>query len=210
MTPSDGESHYLLGACYSLLKEYEKAKASYQKAIDLQPGDSRSHYGLAVACTKLGLDEQSRQSMDRYQKLQAESMRRQRSRRGVEFDPLRYRRILAVTCSYAAPVYFRRNRPEKAEELLRRGISADPQGTTCRIALALLFLRTKREPEAVGVCKELIEIEPSNAEHYLLLAMTYSRLQQFDAARRAAQKAVELAPGNEECRRTLAELQGRR
>jgi tetratricopeptide (TPR) repeat protein len=208
--PNDGDSHYLLGMSYSLLNEYEKAKASYEQAVRLQPGAPRSHYGLAVACAKLGLEEQSRQSMERYQKLEAESMGQQRSRRGVEFDAPRYRRILAGTCSLAASVYFRCNRPEKAEALLRRGAAVDPQDTTCRVALALLFLQTKREPAAVAICKELIEIEPNHAEHYLHLAMIYARLQQFDAARLAAQKAVDLAPGNEECRRTLQQLQGRK
>jgi tetratricopeptide (TPR) repeat protein len=210
MAPNDGDSHYHLGMSYSLLNEYEKAKASYEKAVRLQPGNPRSHYGLAVACAKLGLEEQSKQSMEQYQKLQAESMGRQRSRRGVEYDAPRYRRILAGTCSHAATVHLGQQKLEKAEELLRRGAAVDPQDTVCRVQLALLFLRTNREPQAAGMCKELIEIEPNNAGHYLHLAMIYARLQQFDPARLAAKKAVDLAPGNEECRRMLEQLQGRK
>jgi Flp pilus assembly protein TadD len=197
---------------YLLLHEYEKAKASYQKAIALRPDDARSCYGHAVACARLGLREQSEQSMERHQKLGAESMMSRPGGRDavMVLDTIAYRQILARTCCGAAAVYSGHQRLEKAEELWRRGAAVAPQDTSCRMELALLFLRTKREPEAVRMCQELIKIEPTNHLHHLHLAMIHARLQQFDAARLAAEKAMELAPGNEDCRRTLAELQGRR
>jgi tetratricopeptide (TPR) repeat protein len=210
MAPGDGDSHYLLGASYAMLNEYAKAKTSYEKAVEIQSGQPRSHYGLAVACAKLGLDKQSQQAMQRYQKLQTASIENQRSQRGVALEVLRYRRMLAATCSHAAAVHLAHQKPEKAEQLLRRGAAVDRQDTTCRAQLVLLCLRSNRDAEALAVCKELITVEPNNATHHLHLAVVYARLRQFDAARLAAAKAVELAPDSQECRRLLQELQGRK
>jgi len=210
LSPDDGDSHCLLGATYSLLDEYEKARSSYEAAVRLQPGSLAAQYGVAVTYTKLGMADQSKRAMEQYQKLQAENTQVQRSRRDVVFDAVKYRRVLAMTCSNAGTVYIKSGRPEKAEPLLRRGADIDPKDVDCRIQLVQLLCLANRLREAAPVIRELIEIEPNNPIFYLRLAEVYSRIELLDEARKAAKKATELAPESDECRRFLAELESKK
>jgi superkiller protein 3 len=207
LAPENGEIHRLLGKTYALLNEYGKAKTSYETAVKLQPRNSLAHYGLAIACARLGMEDQSHRAMEQYQKLHTESVQAQQSRTDVPYDVRTYQRNLAMTCADAAAVYLAKGMPAKVEPLLRRGADVDPEYTRCRIQLAQFLSGAKRLPETIPILRQLIEIEPQNAIFHLRLAMTCAQLQQFDEARVAAKKAMELAPDNEECRRFLEELQ---
>ncbi len=190
LSPENSESHCLLGQTYEVLNEHEKAKTSYETAVKLQPGNASALYGLAVACAKLGMEEQSQQAMEQYQKLHGESMQAQRRRRDVAFDAVKYRRVLALTCSDAGTVYLGNGKPEKAEPLLRRGSEIDPENLGCRIQLAQILCLANRVPEAVPIIQELIEIEPRNAIFHLRLAMVHAHLKRLDEARKAAKKSA--------------------
>lgn len=209
--PSDAQCHRLLGKAYLLLGEYEKARDSYETSVKLQPRDFQAHYGLSVAYARLGMEGQSQRALGEYRKLQAQITSAQRTgmmEATQEIDA--YRSALESACFNAAVIYARHNRLEKAEELLRRGAGAAPNGVNCRVQLAILCLHSNRAPEAIAICKQLIAIEPKNFNHYVALATIYAQLGRFDDARAAAKQAVDLAPDNENCRRLLLQLQGRR
>ena len=156
------------------------------------------------------MEDESKRAMAQFQTLNAENMHDERSRRDLAYDVLKYRRILAMTCSDAGTVYLRSGRPGRAEALLRKGAEADPKNVSCRQQLAQILMGANRLPETVPLILELIEIEPDNAIPHLHLAMVYAQLRRLDEARTAAKKALDLAPGNEDCRRFLAELQANR
>ncbi|MGO9112669.1 MAG: tetratricopeptide repeat protein [Thermoguttaceae bacterium] len=210
LAPENGEFHRLLGKTYALLNEPEKAKISYETAIKLQPRSAAAHYGLAAACSALGMEDQSQRAMEQYEKLHAENVQPQRSRTDVAYDAWTYRRNLAMTCSDAATVYLANGMPGKAEPLLRRGAEADPEYAGCRIQLVQVLSRAKRFPEAIPILRQLIESEPRNAALHLRLASIYAQLDRPHEARAAAKKAMELAPDNKECRRFLEQLEAKR
>jgi tetratricopeptide (TPR) repeat protein len=209
LDPDNGGFHCLLGKTYALLGEHEKSRISYETAVKLQPRSVAARYGLAVACAKLGKEEQSNQVMEQYRKLQAQGMENQRSRRGVADDARKHRQILALTCSDAATVYLGKGRSGMAESLLRRGAEADSENANCRIQLAQLLFKAGRLPETVPILQELLKIEPDNALYHLRLGMMCARTGRIDEARKAAKKATELAPDSEECRRFLEQLQAK-
>ncbi len=202
----DDESYILLGQSYALLKEYGKAKTSYERAVELNPGNPSAHYGLAIACARLGLADQSKQSMEQYAKCAAKSTKQREFSR----DAAEYRRALAVTCDHAATIYMRHQKPADAERLLRRGAAVDSQFKPCRFHAVLLLLNTHRAEEAVQPAKELIAIDPKQARFLMLLATVYGELGRFDDALAAAKKALEMDPGNDEYRGILRKLQERR
>jgi tetratricopeptide (TPR) repeat protein len=208
LSPTDATVRFLLGQSYALLNQHDKARGCYQTAIKLQPDDPRFYYGLATACTRLGLEEEAQRQMQEFEQRNAASMERQRSRRGLAHAADSTRVSLARTCSDAGLLYFHGAKLDRAEDLYRRGAEVNPQDTACRIQLGILFLRTNRPSSAIGICKELIAIEPGNAEHYRQLGMIYARLRQFDAARAQAKRAVELAPDDEQCRELYRQLGG--
>jgi tetratricopeptide (TPR) repeat protein len=208
--PKDSECHDLLGKAYAMANQPEKAKASYKLAIDLQPYKASSYYGFAMACAKLGLEEESDRSMAQFQKLDAETMNMQRGMAGLAYDLQTQRRMLAVTCAEAAMVYAAQRRFEKAEELLRRSSVLAPTDAACRLQLAAVLVNVDRTAEAIPICREAIDIEPKNARHHLALAEIYALLGRFGDASAAAKEAVDLEPGNADFRRILLQLQARR
>jgi len=210
LAPEIGEYHRLLGKTYALLNEHEKARLSYQTAIELQPRNALAHYGLAIACAKLGMEHESERAMEQYQKFRAEDLETQQRRADVSYDIRWHRRNLAITCADAGTIYMAKGMTAKAEPLLRRGVEVDSEYTGCRAQLVELLCRTQRLREAVPLLRQLIEIEPPNAGFHLRLAVTCGQLGQFDEALAAARKAVELAPNNPECRRVLGQLQAKK
>ena len=132
--------------------------------------------------------------MQEFEERNAASLDRQRSRRGPAYATRSSRVSLARTCADAGLLYFQGAKPDRAEDLYRRGAEVDPGNTPCRIQLAILCSKTNRPASAIGVCKELIAIEPDNAEHYRRLGMFYAKLRQYDAVRMQAKRAVEPRP----------------
>jgi cytochrome c-type biogenesis protein CcmH/NrfG len=208
--PNDEENYLLLGQAYSLLKDYAKARTNYERAVKLKPSDQQAHYGLAITCVKLRLQDESKRSMERYQKCAADFMTMLRSRRDVSYDVGKYRYYLALTCCEAAMIYAGHQRTDKGEELLRKAAKLEPRNTFCLFLLAKLLYNTGRGPEAVGVVKDLLAIEPQQALYYRLLCQIEARLDRRDDAIAAAKKAIELDPDNAEYRRLLEQLEARR
>ena len=209
--PRDAQSHRLLGKSYLLLGDCEKARASYETAVKLDPRDVQAHYGLSVACARLGMEDQSRQALEEYRKLQSHVVSAERTDTMDALHDLRgLQSTLEMVCLNAAAIYGRHNRPDKAEELLRQGVGADPKGVKCRVQLALACLHSNREAEAIALCKQLIAIEPKNVSHHLALATIYVQLGQIDDARAVAKQALDIAPDNEQCRNLWLQLQGRK
>jgi Flp pilus assembly protein TadD len=208
--PKDAEIYCQLGRTHTVLRDYEKARLDYEMAVKLQPDNKAAHYGLAMACAKLGLEDQHQRAVEQYEKLNAADVQVQRSRRDVAYDAEKYRTALAMTCCDAATVYLGGEMPKMAERLLRRAAEVAPKNTACRMQLVQLLCAKARATEAVPVAKELVEIEPNNAVFHLRLAMIYDHLQRLDEAREAARKAAELAPDDEECRSFQKQLQARK
>jgi tetratricopeptide (TPR) repeat protein len=203
ISPTYAESHFLLGQAYSLLHDYQKAKACHETAVKLDAQQSRyeikHHRALANACAKLGLDEAAQQ--------QNESISVMSDRAPSFDDILDARKMAAKTCDNAAAVYRSQRKISKAEELLTRAATLDAKNADYRSRLVSIFLESGRDSKAAEVCKELIEMEPNSAIHHVELGFFYARMGQFDAARKEAQRAVELAPDNPQCRKFHEQMQ---
>lgn len=212
--PGDGLNYLLLGASYSLLQDYEKAKSSYETAVKLMPEHASAHYGLSKALANLGLEEPSQQATERYEKLATEEMdafrRRSAPENLVPQDVTNYQNKMASTCAEAAAIYAKDRKLERAEQLLRRGSQAAPRDIQCRRQLVSLLMNANRTQEAAQLCKGLIEDQPNHFWHHLALATIYGRLERFDQARAEARRAVQLAPDNEQCRGLLQQLEQRK
>jgi tetratricopeptide (TPR) repeat protein len=204
--PKNAGMHQLLGKTYAQLDQQEKAKVSYEAALQLQPDNGVSLYGLVMACAKLGLDEQSRQLFDRCKKMEAEN---RAMVQGLS-DLAWHTQIVSVTCGDAAMVYAAESRLKQAEELIRRATVLAPANATFRMRLAAVLVATNRPEAAIATCQAAIASEPKNPLHYMALAEIFARLGRFADASAAAKNAVDLAPDNAEYRRILSELQARR
>jgi tetratricopeptide (TPR) repeat protein len=203
LSPSYAEGYFLLGQAYSLRHEYQKAKTCHETAVKLDAKQSkyqvRYYRALANACTKLGLDEESRQLN--------ESIKLISDKAPSYDDLLDAHHAAAQTCGDAAAVYRSQQKVSMAEELLTRAAALDSKNTSYRLSLIAILQEAGRDSKAAEVCKELIVLEPNNAVHHVELGFFYARMKQFDAARKAAQRALELAPDNPLCKQFYEQMQ---
>jgi Flp pilus assembly protein TadD len=201
-----GQGHWLLGQLYVQLKEYEKAKNSYQTALQLQPDHAKAYYGLAVLSARLGQSDQARRYMDRFKQLKTRDVKLDKGRRSTYDDLEVMRAQVAGTYSDVGTVYAAHGNLPEAEQLWRKAAILDPGNTACRTNLATLYQRNRRQREAVEICEQLRALEPDNPVRYLNLGILRARLRQFDAAEQALRKACELAPRRSDGYRLLAQI----
>jgi len=204
--PQAGESHGLLGETYLQLKEYQKAKENFEVAIRVQPDYTKAYYGLATACTRLGLKDESKQAQQKFKQLEAEDQKAGRHWRQV-FEPLMVtRRSVAHTHTDIGRVYNEHGYPDKAEQLWQEAARLDPNNIECRFHLSALYLQNLKLSEALGLYEQITRIDPENGVSYLFIGNISARMNRFDDAEKAYRKVIEAAPKRSDGYRALARL----
>lgn len=67
--PSNADSHYYIAAIELALKDYAHARQEFQRAIDLSPLHASAQYGLARALQRIGMADESRAHLQRFQEI---------------------------------------------------------------------------------------------------------------------------------------------
>jgi len=206
ISPRTAFSYFLLGQVYLQLKDYDKARENYEKAITLNPNYTNAYYGLFTVYTRLKQREKASEYMTTFKKLKTEDMKRLKDRNDVFDDLVNMRKGAAETFMYAGQMYTKKGSLKKAEELLERAVTLDPEKAIYLEKLAALYQRNNRVSDALKVCKKLIEIEPQNLLCYLNIGTLSIRLNKIKDAEAAFLKAIELSPENSVGYRELARL----
>ena len=204
--PQNGESHALLGEVYAQLQDYTGAKASYEKAIQIQPKLSKPYYGLSVACARLGLQEESQQYQEKFKEIEAQDRQAGRHWRQV-FDPLAVtRQSVSHTHTDIGRVYQSHGRVDVAEPLWQKAAILDPNNVECRFHLAVLYEQTQRPLDALKLYEQITRADAKNGAAYFLMGSLYLRLNRPDEAEKTFRKVVEVSPDRPEGYRALAQL----
>lgn len=67
----------LLGQAYLQLKEFAKAKPCFETAVRMAPDYANAHYGLAMACSRLGLKQEAEEHFQRFRAVEAARLSKQ-------------------------------------------------------------------------------------------------------------------------------------
>ncbi|MHC4426924.1 MAG: tetratricopeptide repeat protein [Planctomycetota bacterium] len=204
--PKSVYSHFLLGQAYLQQKDYENAKKHHQTAIELDQGHVNAYYGLFTAYSRLRQQDKAREYMAAFKKLKAEEMKALKARDKVYDDLVTMRQTVAENQILAARIYRAGGRSDRAEELLQKAITLDPENTICLTELAGLYYMTNRLPEALQMYKRISEIEPQNPACFLNAGVISATLKRFEDAEEAFRKVIKLAPENPSGYRELAWL----
>jgi len=200
------EAHRLMGDSCQHLKQYDKARASFEAAVRLNPDFTEAYYGLSRACTQLGETDKAAEYWEKFSALKARSDDAEREKR-ARFAPLQVtRKSVAQTHTDVGRVYALLGRPAEAEQLWLRATALDPENTLCRLNLAVFYQRTGKDSEALRFYEEVAKIDPSDALVHLNLGRISLRLKQPDRAERAFAEVVRLAPNQPEGHSALAQL----
>ncbi len=186
--------YFLLGQAYGQLREYEKAKESYQSAIRHYPDYREAYHGLATMSARLGDHEGAAQAMEDFRSLRAAAEREQAETRTPydDFEAMCHR--AALIYSEVASLWIVEERLPDAERLLRRGAELSPRNVECRQALAAIHRYEGRLREAIRILEELAAIEPERAVYWLEVGRLRTELVEFTAAEEAFLEASQAAP----------------
>jgi tetratricopeptide (TPR) repeat protein len=200
------EGHRLLGEAYQSLKDFRKAKASYQEALKLNPHSAEAHYGLSRVCAQLGEAERSSEHFETFSALKKKSEEEARRVRD-NYDTLAItRKSLAQTHTDVGRVYMTEGRAREAEESWMTASRLDPRNTLCRLQLAVLYQQTNRTREALKFYEEVARIDPADALVQLNMARVCVKLNEIERAERAFKEVIRLAGHQAEAHSSLAEL----
>jgi len=204
--PKAWDSYGLLGETYLQLREYQKAKENFEAAIRVKPDYTKAYYGLATACTRLGLKDECKAAQQKFKQLEAEDQKAGRHWRQV-LEPLMVtRRSVAHTHTDIGRVYNEHGYPEKAKQLWQKAAILDPNNTDCRFHLSALYLQNRQPLDALKLYEQIAQSEPENGVSYFFIGNINAQLNRFDEAERAYKKVIEVAPERPEGYHALARL----
>lgn len=210
ISPRASLSFFLLGHTHQQLREYEKAKESYLRALQIEPDYTEASYGLSIVCARMGQKDEAAKYREMFKRLKADDWKGLSDPRD-SFDQSRFlaslARGVAETHTKVGLVYQQHGDESKAEKIWRRAAVLDPAHVVCREELASFYARNHRDPEALRVCEQLRRIVPNNAQYHLNTGILYARMNRIDEARSAVRRAMELDPENANVRRMYQQMQ---
>jgi tetratricopeptide (TPR) repeat protein len=166
--PADARAFALLGRAWLGLREWAKATAAYEKALELDPKDEPSALELAGVCEKT---EHAARAIEIYGRFPESAAANER--RGV--------------------LQLKTGDAHGAIESLER---ARAVGSTPAVlyALATAYLRDKQLDKATPLATALVQAEPRNVETRLFLGRLLRDQRRYDEAARAFEQVVQLKP----------------
>ena len=172
----DPEFYYLEGLVYFGLKEYEKAEASFKRAIELNPNYSEARTSLGGIYLELGRwDDAIRESSKAAEDLFYRSREKALTHIGYE--------------------YFKKGDFETAKKYFKEALEKNPAFVYTHNKLGELYLETEETEKALEEFKKAVEgYDPYEEAHYNL-GLAYLKLGKMDDACREFKRVLELAPG---------------
>jgi len=195
ISPRSSLSYFLLGQLYLQQQEYEKAGDNYKKAIEIQPDYTNAYYGLFTLSSRLKQPDEARQYLAVFKKLKAEEMKILKDRNEAVDDLIEMRNGAVGTYLLAGQMYQAKGNLQKAEEILKRATTLDPNNILCHERLASLYIKLNRITDAIRLYERICEINPKEPLGYLNIGILSARLNQLDRAEKAFRKVIEVAPG---------------
>jgi len=202
----NADGHRLLGEAYQHLGEFEKAKASYMKAVALNSDLTEAYYGLSKVLNRLGDREQADKHFQTFSVLRERADERGRQVR-ADYDTMAItKKSVAQTHTDVGRVYVKAGRLRESEELWLKAAELDPKNSLCRLQLAVVYQQTGRHREALKYYEEIAKADPNDALVQLNMGRVWVKLNDAEQAEQAFTQAIRLAPNQPESHSSLAEL----
>jgi len=191
--PRSSFDWFLLGQEYLQLELLTKAKAAYEKAIELDPDLTNAYYGLFNVCMRREESDEAKAHMATFRRLKAQDMERLKKQDEAYDDLADMRKEVAETLLRAGLAYQSINHLDGAEKLLQRAAELTPNNVNTQMhwgATAMQLGHTEQAQRAFG---QVIMLAPKSARGYSGLAHLYLQThQRLPEALALAEKAVAL------------------
>jgi tetratricopeptide (TPR) repeat protein len=157
-------------------QRYSEALAAYREAVLHDPRDAIAQYGLGVAYSRTGADDQAIPAYREAIRLQPDN----------------------VDAYYGLGVALERQGHDgDAAAAFREVIRRRPQDAMAYYGLGVVSGRQGHDDQAISAYREAVRLNPNLADAYYRLGVIYARLRQDDQAMAAYREVIRLQPGYE-------------
>ncbi|HLW85225.1 MAG TPA: tetratricopeptide repeat protein [Candidatus Sulfotelmatobacter sp.] len=222
--PASAEALYGMGSACLNLQKIAEARASFQRATELQPSypDTipNAWNNLGLLATREGRTEEAVGYFQQALKLNPDhliALENLGNAYRQQKDWEQARKILerAVAVSPGDPestyslgmVFAQTNDTARAYEYLQRALQARPVYPEALNNLGILYLRTQRRDEAVATFKECIRVAPAFDQAYLNLSRVYALEGTPEKARAVLIELLKQHPDHAQAQKELQQLQ---
>jgi tetratricopeptide (TPR) repeat protein len=221
--PSAAEGFYGLGSVYLQQEKAEKARESFERALQLHanyPGTLPNAWNnLGILAARAGRTDEAIQNFQRALQIDPDHMialdnlgNAYREKRRWENAKTVLQRALQLNpedpeANYSLGMVFAQlNDTERAYEYLQRALGARPAYPEALNNLGVLYLRTQRPQEAEKTFKESIRVAPAFDQSYLNLARLYALEGYAPKARVVLLELLKQHPGHAQAEKELEGL----
>ncbi len=185
LSPTDSESHRLLGLLYLARGEAERAVEALVVATESDSGNTEAFFNLAAASRALGDTAMMTQAVSRFERLRQGAADIAQLRRILDADPSNVDGRLAL-----AQLYDQQGDTDAAIRHLQAALTNDPDHLDARLHLSRLYTKTG-QPEMAMVTLAERKHDDSLRWH---LALAYLQMQRGDAttAAREFERVIKL------------------
>lgn len=198
------KSHLARGAAQLQLKNVPAARADFEAARQIAPGDPTVYNNLALVALQENKPEDALASYENALRVDGTNFVALNGiitqyARSKELDKA-HSRVDQALSAYPnvswlhflkGQVYGYQANGQAAEAELRRALEIDPNYLPAYSSLAALFINAKQEDRAIAEYKKILAIRPDNAAVYTLIGMLEDARQNYDAAADNYRKALE-------------------
>lgn len=195
--PEKPETYNSLATAYLLTKNLDKAKATFEKAIEVNPDNFQSYFNYGKLLAEQGEQEHAIEMLAKAHKLKPED---------------------TTVLQLLASLYVKTNQPKKALEMYDTALQQEQENPDLYFNEAMLYIQIAQKAadsenadtakqnyqQATASLEKSLQYNPGDEEARIKLGELYQELEQWDKAAEVFRKVLENDPENVQVLRKLA------
>lgn len=173
--PSMPDARIALAEAYAEKGDDNRALASYQAVLKLQPDNVEALRASGKLCLRHEMNIQAVPLLERL----------------VQLQPADPQAKSDLAAAYAATGKF-----DQAEKELNQAFRIDPENASVLVGLGAVYLRTNRIPKALPLLQKAATLVPNDSRPFFLLGSAYNRLGKYREAVTTLEQAARLSPND--------------
>ena len=205
----DKELYFEHALCAMKTEDFEKAKNSYRKVLQLDPDDAIAHKDLALLYLNMNLAEWAEDEIQTAYKLapldsevlmgyavylyKVQDFEKAETyfKSALNIEPDNSEFLICYGVNLNA-----QNKLDEAAEVLERALKIDPKNYDGRFYLSRVYFNLKKYAKAKKILEELVREKGDDIEAVNLLGLSYMKLKEWDRAKDIFKELIVKSPQN--------------
>jgi tetratricopeptide (TPR) repeat protein len=206
--PREADVPYRIGLVYLMNGEYEKARDSISRAMQIDPDRADVRVALAGALVRLGREQEAIETMRKILLLSpaADVARKARTLSAQVYDPLKDASPEAAQDLKNVVDLLHQDSVQQALAMVDKVLRKNPQLSFAYSLKGLAHSRLENDGEAIVSFERALQLRPESPVALVGLGDVYARLEKWQQAREYYEKAIGLDPFDLEAHKRMGEL----